>query len=131
MDESNEASTTPRARRIVDELNPFVLQVLQGPFDIIDPESDVVEAFPSSLDVAHQSAVFTRRGYELKAAVAECQHRFLDSLFLDPFPVGLGQPPDLVEVGERLIEVAHRQGDMVYSFEHVGIVPWMHPSDAG
>ncbi len=131
MHEGNEASATPRTRRIVDQLNPFVLQVLQGAFDIIDPESDVVETFAPPLYVAHQSAVLTRRSYELQGAVAERQHRFLDSLFLDPFPGGPVQPPDLVEVGEGLVEVAHSQGDMVYPFEHVGIVPWMHPSDAG
>lgn len=103
------------SRRLVDEPRPSLRQLGERAADVVGLVRDVMQAGPALREETPDRRVLARRGKELEPAGADEQRRSLDTL--------LGKLAALLDAsaeqplvgGDRLVEVAHGDADVVYA----------------
>lgn len=118
MYERDHVTATARTRLFVDQGRTLFFEFGEFAGKVVDLISDVVKSLTVSLDKARNGAVGRRRGEELEKAIAEREHRFLDSLVLDALTVCHLETPDLFVVADRVIEICYRERDVFDPRKH-------------
>lgn len=122
MDECHHVPTPPRPRRLVDQGDPPLLELLQSGGEILHLVGDVMEPFPAALQEASHGRVGARRTQQLQIGLTERQHGLFDALVSDDLPMGNLEAPHGRIVLHGGIEVGDRDGDVFDLSEHPGIL---------
>jgi len=106
------------ARRLVDQAYPLIAQPPEDGLDVVDLVGDVVQPRAALGEELADRRVVVERGEQLDVVLSHVQQRGLDTLRLHRLAVHQREPEDVDVEVDRLLEVAHREADVVDAPEH-------------
>src|SRR4051812_43388855 len=106
------------ARRLVDQPQALVAQPSQDGLDVVDLVGHVVQARAALGEELADRRIVVERGEQLDMVLPHVQQRRLDALRLHGLTVHQGEPISVDVEVDRLLEVAHREADVVDAPEH-------------
>src|SRR3954453_5312475 len=118
MQESDLRLPDAGARRLVDQPQALVAQPPQDGLDVVDLVGPVVQARAALGEELADRRIVVERGEQLDMVLPHVQQRRLDALRLHGLTVHQGEPISVDVEVDRLLEVAHREADVVDAPEH-------------
>lgn len=132
MDEGDSGTTASDSGLGVDEAGTAGLEMREGVLDGDDGIGDVVQTFTTLGQEATHRGFRRKRLEELDERSPYRDHRLLDTLALDDFPIDRLDPISLPIAVDGHIEVFNGDGDMVeveqlHDLERIGAANACHP----
>lgn len=97
----------------IDQFVPFFYQVAHLRADVVDQQTNVMEALTTTLQKAGNTGGIVERLDELDLGVAPGKHRYFDVLIRDLQPVDTAGPEQGGVARNRLVEIRDHDGRVV------------------